>query len=99
VTTLDIVRKREQLLARCDAQREYFASVAVELSGPLKIADGAIAGARYLRDHPLVLGAAVAVVAVVRPRGVLKWSRRAFIVWRAYRAYRTSSEPGIKSRS
>jgi hypothetical protein len=89
VTTIDVERKREQLLARCDAQREYLAGLAEQFAGPLKIADGALAGARYLRNHPLALGAVTAVFAASRGRGVWKWARRGFLAWRAYRALRT----------
>jgi hypothetical protein len=88
MTTIDVVRKREQLLARCDAQREYLAGLAQQFAGPLKIADGAVAGARYLRSHPLALGAVTALLAATRGRGVWKWAQRGFVAWRAYRALR-----------
>ena len=94
MTTIDIVRKREQLLARCDAQREYLDGLAQEFAGPLKIADRAVAGVRYLREHPLVLGAAVAVLAVVQRRDLWKWARRGYLAWRAWRAL---SQADLKS--
>jgi hypothetical protein len=82
----DIVREREQLLARCDRQREYVGALAGRFAGPLKIADGAIAGVKYLRSHPLLLGVITAAVAASHGRGMVKWARRGFLAWRAYRA-------------
>jgi hypothetical protein len=88
VTIRDVAYKREQLLARCAAQRDDLAMLAGQLSGPLKIADGAIAGVRYLRSHPLALGAVTALLAASRGRGVWTWARRGLLAWRAYRALR-----------
>ena len=87
---MDMVRKRERLLASCDAQRDDLAMLAQELAGPLKVADRAIAGVHYLRAHPLVLGAAVAALAVVQRRGWWKWAQRGFMAWRAYHAFSKS---------
>jgi hypothetical protein len=91
---MDLMHERERLLARCDAQRDDLAALMPQFDTPFKFADRGIAGARYLREHPLVLGAVVALLAVLRRRGALKWSQRAFVAWRAYRAFRTS---GLKS--
>ena len=86
MTMSDIVREREQLLARCDTQRQYVAALAGQFSGTLKIADTAIAGVRYLRRHPVILSAFVAVLTASRGRGMLKWAQRGFLAWRAYRS-------------
>ena len=83
---IDLMLKRERLLALCDAQRDALATLTQPLEGPLQVADRALAGARYLRDRPLVLAAAVAGLAVVQRRGLWKWAKRGFVVWRAYRA-------------
>ncbi len=83
----DTMLARERLLARCAAQRDDLAALSQELEGPLKLADRAVAGVRYVREHPLLLGAAVAALAVVQQRGLWKWARRGFVAWRAYRAF------------
>jgi hypothetical protein len=88
VTTTDVAYKREQLLARCAAQRDDLAMLAEQLSGPLKIVDGAIGGVRYLRNHPLALGALTALLAASRGRGAWTWAQRGLLAWRAYRALR-----------
>ena len=83
---IEIMRRRERLLARCDAQRAELTALAQRWEGPLKIADRAVAAIKYLRDHPLVLGAAVTLLVVVQRRGLWSWVRRGFMLWRTYRA-------------
>ena len=83
---IDIMRKRERLLARCDTQRAELAALARPWEGPFRIADRAVAGINYLRDHPVVLGVAVALLVVIQRRSLWAWVRRGFALWRAYRA-------------
>ena len=82
----DIMRERERLLMRCDAQRLDLAEMIAQLQGPLKVVDRAIEGINYLRSHPLVFGAGLVLLMMIRPRGWLGWVRRGFVLWRAYRA-------------
>lgn len=83
----DLMRERESLLIRCDLQRLEIAETVDRLQGPLKIIDRAIEGVNFLRGHPVVVGLAVAVMVVMRPRGALRWLRRGFFLWRAFRAF------------
>ena len=83
---IEIMRQRERLLARCDAQRAELTALAQRWEGPLKVADRAVAGINYLRNHPVVLGILVAVIAVVQRRGLWGWVQRGFVLWRGYRA-------------
>lgn len=87
---IEIMRERERLLARCNAQRGEIAALVGQLEGPIAIADRAIAGINYLRQHPVILGVLVAVLAIVQRRGWWGWTQRAFVLWRAYRAFRDS---------
>ena len=87
---LELMRQRERLLARCEAQRIEIAALALRWEKPLSLADRAIAGINYLRGHPVVLGALVAVLAVVQRRGWWSWVRRGFVLWRSYIAFRDS---------
>jgi hypothetical protein len=86
----DLRREREILLMRCDAQRLELAATIDQLQGPLKVADRAVEGINYLRSHPLVFGAALALLVVTGRRGWWGWLRRGFILWRAYRAFNNS---------
>lgn len=90
-STIEILLKRERLLARCAAQRDELAALTQRLDGPLKVADRGIAGVQYLREHPLLLGALVAVGTLAQRRGLLKWAQRGFVAWRAYRAFGKSA--------
>ncbi len=87
---IEVMRERERLLARCNAQRGEIAALVGQLEGPLAIADRAIAGINYLRQHPLILGVLVAVLAIVQRRGWWGWAQRGVVLWRAYRAFRDS---------
>jgi hypothetical protein len=82
---VDIMVKRERLLAQCADQRDDLEMLAQQLDGPLQVADRVIAGVHYLRRHPVVAGAAVALLAVVQRRSLWKWVQRGLVVWRAYR--------------
>ena len=84
------MHQRERLLARCGAQRGEIAALARQWEDPLAIADRAISGINYLRQHPIVLGGLVALLAIVQRRRWWGWAQRGFVLWRAYRAFRDS---------
>jgi len=87
---IELVRRRERLLANCDAQREALALAVDRWKAPIGVADRVLDTARFLRRHPVVLGAVVAVAAAVERRGLWRWARRAFVAWRTYRSLRQS---------
>jgi len=87
---IEVMRQRERLLARCNTQRGEIAALARQWEGPLAMADRAIAGINYLRQHPVVLGILVTFLAIVQRRGWWGWAQRGFVLWRAYRAFRNS---------
>lgn len=79
-------RKRDLLVALCDAQRDNFGMLVARLDAPLKVADTGFRIVRYVRERPLLIGAAAALLAARRGRGLFKWAERGVIAWRAYRA-------------
>lgn len=79
-------RKRQLLIALCEAQRDEVACLAVRLDVPLKIADRGIAVVQFFRARPLALGALVALLTASRGRGFMKWAQRGVLAYRAYRA-------------
>lgn len=91
---MDILKEREKLIAKCEAQRGDLARLTRQLDGVFKVADRGISGVRYLRKHPVACGAVVALFAVVQRRGLWKWAQRGLVAWRAYRAFGKS---GFKS--
>ena len=86
----ELMRQRERLLARCDAQRAEIAVLVPQWEGPLRIADRVVAVVNYLRHHPVILGVLVAALAIVQRRGWWGWGQRGFVLWRTYRAFRNS---------
>ncbi len=81
-----IARRRERLIARAGAQRAAIAGTFHELEEPAAIADRALGVVRFLRSHPLLTAAAVAVAAVaLRRPGVLSLAGRALAAWRLWR--------------
>jgi hypothetical protein len=86
----ELMRQRERLLARCDAQRAEIAALVPQWEGPLRIADRVVAVVNYLRHHPVILGVLVAALAIVQRRGWWGLAQRGFVLWRGYRAFRNS---------
>lgn len=86
---IEVMRRRERLIARAEAQRAAVREGFGGLRGPISVVDRGIAAGRYLRSNPLVLVAGVAVLAAFRRRGVLSLAGRAFAVWRTWRAVRS----------
>lgn len=84
---IELMRRRERLLAQCDVQRGELGGMVAQWQRPLQIADRILAGIRYLRGHPVILAAAVALAVVIRRRGLWGWVQRGFMLWRAYRVF------------
>lgn len=90
---IDIAVQRGRLLERISNQRQALGQQLQPLGETLLIADRVIAtvhnGSRYLKENPEVVTVAVAVLVVLEPRRVWRWSKRGFFVWRTWRALRT----------
>ena len=82
---MEIMVRRERLLAQCAAQRDDLALLAQRFDGPLQVADRVLAGVDYCRRHPLVVGGAVALLTIVQRHNLWGWVRRGIVVWRTYR--------------
>ena len=87
---LEILREREHLLARCDAQRVELATIARQSAGAIKIVDRVVGVIRCFRSHPMLLGVAVAALVVIQRRSLWRWVRRGFVLWRTYRVFGNS---------
>lgn len=81
----ELMRRRQELLARIDMQRGQVAEIGRRWETPLAIADQGVAAARFLRSHP-VLVAGVAALLLVRRRGVVGLAKGAWMVWKGYRS-------------
>jgi hypothetical protein len=62
------------LLARCAVQRRQLGESAEEIEHELGRVDRGLAAVRRVLRHPAMIGGAVAVVALVGPRRLLRWT-------------------------
>lgn len=88
----DIALRRGRLLERIAGQRadlgRRMQPVKQVLDGVDRGVLGVRRGARYLKNHPGIVVACLAALAVLKPRRVWRWGRRGFIAWRTWRALR-----------
>jgi len=82
---VEIARRKERLTARAEAERGAIAASVEGLRAPIAVADRALAVARFFREHPLLLAAAIAVVTALRRRNPIGLVGRGLAVWRAWR--------------
>lgn len=62
------------LLARCAVQRRQLGESAAEIEHELGRVDRGVAAVRRVLRHPAMIGGAVAVVALIGPRRLLRWA-------------------------
>lgn len=82
---IEIARRKERLIARAEAQRAAIRAEFLDLQKPIAVIDRGIEVGRFLRAHPLAVGALVAFVTVLRGRGIVSMAGRAWSLWRAWR--------------
>jgi hypothetical protein len=80
--------RREILVSAAAAQRQTLALEILPLRAPLALVDQGLAVVRTVRQHPQWLVGAVAVYAVIRPRGIGVWLQRGWVVWRLAQSLR-----------
>ena len=83
-----LARRRESLLARSAALREGLVRDAAVLAPPLRQADRVLEALRWLRARPALPLAAVAGLALWRPRLAWRWALRGVGLWRTLRSVR-----------
>lgn len=82
---IELIRRRERLLARAEAQRGELAGIVQHWQVPLVVADRALTVAQALKNHPVLLVLPFAVLVAWRPRNLTAWAGRAWFVWRFWR--------------
>jgi hypothetical protein len=85
---LELREQRGVLRAHCAAQRQLLAEHGVVLERACYVFDQARTGTGWIKRHPGIVGAAVALLVVLKPRKVWRWGQRAFWVWQGWRALR-----------
>lgn len=93
---IELALKRGRLQERIAVQRAQLAVDMRPIASTLAVADRAVnvgqAGVRYVRQHPVQVGIVFAALAVLRPRRVWRWTRRALVAWSAWRKIRMKLE-------
>lgn len=84
----ELAARREVLRLRSSLLRDQFAAEARAWEAPLALADRAVDGLRWLRQHPEWPVGAAAALLVARPRRVLRWGARALAAWQLWRRAR-----------
>ena len=90
---IELHQQRGRLLERIAAQRGTLSRQMAPLQGVLHIGDRVSDraarmvqdGKNFARQHPLAMAAAVAAVVLLKPRTVLRWTRRGLSLWRTWR--------------
>ncbi|MBE2258991.1 MAG: YqjK-like family protein [Candidatus Accumulibacter sp.] len=100
---IDLAVERGRLLERISSQRERLGRDLQPVGEALQTADRAVAtirkGTTYVKQHPEVVTVGVALLVVVQPRRVWRWSKRAFFAWRSWRMLcRELSDSGLLAR-
>ncbi|MFM9972675.1 MAG: YqjK-like family protein [Burkholderiales bacterium] len=87
-TIAEIRARRQSLLAQAERQRIALSRQYASLQAPANLAARGIAGILWLKQHPLVIAVASALLVAVRPRQALKLVGRGLVAWRALRTIR-----------
>lgn len=90
---IELGLQRGRLQERIASQRTTLAAQLQPIAGALVSTDQALATARrgidYVKRHPGQVGVAVALLAILRPKGIWRWGRRSFIAWSLWKKIRT----------
>lgn len=78
------MERQRQLLLRSAELRHTLAHQARALQSPLALADRLHAGLHWLRQHPVLPLAALGLLALRRPRRILRWLPSLLGGWQLY---------------
>ena len=91
---IELQLERGRLLERIANQRHQLAQSGAPVAHALhlgnRVTDWIDRGKHFSLAHPVAVGAAVVVLVVLRPAGVLRWSRRGFMAWRTWTTLRAA---------
>ncbi|QEL63586.1 hypothetical protein OTERR_01100 [Oryzomicrobium terrae] len=85
---LELAMRRGWLQSEIDLQRRRIAAQAQPLAQTLGKVDGLADRVRRLREHPGLIGAAVAALVILRPRRLWRWGKRGLALWTLGRSLR-----------
>lgn len=86
---IELGLQRGRLQERIAAQRATLATQLRPLVGAVEATDQALVKVRlgidYVKHHPAQVGVAVALLALLKPKGVWRWGRRSFVAWQLWK--------------
>lgn len=85
---LELATRHGALQARIDEQRRALGRHVQPLEAVFSHGDAVVDGAGWLKQHPGVVGVAVAAIAIIRPKRAWRWGRRGLFVWQGWQAIR-----------
>ncbi len=80
-----LARRKADLVSRAAVQREAIVEIAGELQERMRVIDRGVAAVGVIKAHPVLAGAAVAVVLALGRRTLVRWAGRAVMLWRGWR--------------
>lgn len=86
---LELATRHGALKVRIAEQRRQLALHTEPLAAVLDKGDALREGVDWLKQHPAAVGAAVAAVAIVRPKRAWRWARQGFFLWRGWQAVKS----------
>lgn len=87
---LELASRHGALKVRIAAQRDALARHAAPLEVAFAVADKAVSGLDWAKQHPAVVGGAVAALAILKPRRAWRWTKRGVFLWRGWQSLRNS---------
>ena len=80
-----IEARRARLLEHAAAQREQLSRAVLQWSRPIGLIDRGIAAIAVVKSHPALAACAMVALALLRPRGTIRWARRGWALWQTFR--------------
>jgi hypothetical protein len=75
-----IRQRRQQLQLKCAAQRSQLLEIGDDLQERLRNTDRAIEIAKRLTSAPLLVAVGLGLLAILGPKGMVRWSSRAVLL-------------------
>ena len=85
---ISLTQQRTRLVGLARAEREHLGTVAARIESKFWWVDAAHKGVDRVRRHPLLLVAAIALLAALRPRGAVKLLASSWSLWQLFQRAR-----------
>lgn len=88
---IELIRRRERLLVRAEIQRAEIAGAVSQWRVPIAAIDRVVEVVHTLKTHPALLVLPLATLLVIKPRRLVSWGGKAWVVWRLWLNWRASA--------